>query len=379
MEFRVLRGADKIGGNLIEFSCGGTKVLVEFGIELDNETGGLTELEREIIATGYDAVIVSHYHGDHAGNIKELKCPVYMGAGCLKVMAVISEFVRGKIPNDVRTFRAGVPFEVGAIKITAFLCDHSAFDSYMLLLEGGGKKVLYTGDFRSGGRKSFKKLLSVLPFDIDVLIHEGTNLSIGREPKIKTEEELEAEAVKVMKASDKPVFILQSSANIDSLVSFYRAAKRTGRRFYMDDFHAAICFAVGGKIPNPDSFDDVFAYASWYIKGARYDKFQPIKKKKSAAQISKDGRAVILVRQYMAAFLRRLDKYSQLKGAILVYSLWEGYKQKDEMKAFLRVVDKLGIDAVSLHTSGHADRAAVEMLKQTVNAKEIIMIHTECK
>ncbi len=152
MEFKVLRGADKIGANLIEVSCEDTKVLVEFGIELDNETGELTAQEKEVIGCGYDAVIVSHYHGDHAGRIAKLNCPVYMGEGCKKVMRVISDYVCVKLPKDIRTFRSGVSFQVGAIKITPFLCDHSAFDSHMLLLEGGGKRVLYTGDFRSGGR-----------------------------------------------------------------------------------------------------------------------------------------------------------------------------------------------------------------------------------
>ncbi len=211
------------------------------------------------------------------------------------------------------------------------------------------------------------------------MIHEGTNLSVGREPKIKTETELEAEAVNIMQSSDKPVFILQSSTNIDSLVSFYRASKRTGRRFYMDDFQSQICLAVGGKIPNPNSFEDVFAFASWFIKGERYEKFSTIKKRKSAEQISSDNRAVVLIRQPMVEFLRCLNAHSSLSGATLIYSLWEGYKKQEDMKMFLQNIDGLRIGNISLHTSGHADWAAVEKLKETVKAKEVIMIHTECR
>ena len=46
------------------------------------------------------------------------------------------------------------PFAIGRFIITPFLTDHSAFDAYMLLVEGAGKRVLYTGDFRRHGRKS---------------------------------------------------------------------------------------------------------------------------------------------------------------------------------------------------------------------------------
>lgn len=42
--------------------------------------------------------------------------------------------------------------QIGDIKVTPYLCDHSAFDSYMLLCESKDETVLYTGDFRSNGR-----------------------------------------------------------------------------------------------------------------------------------------------------------------------------------------------------------------------------------
>ena len=58
------------------------------------------------------------------------------------------------IGDNVKTYRNGRPFIVGGIKITPFLCDHSAFDSYMLLFEAGGKSILYTGDFRFHGRRT---------------------------------------------------------------------------------------------------------------------------------------------------------------------------------------------------------------------------------
>jgi len=82
LEYKILRGADKIGANLIEVSYMGTRLLVEFGQELDGvgadvKGSPLTELEQEIINANYDACLISHYHGDHAALSSNLKCPVY--------------------------------------------------------------------------------------------------------------------------------------------------------------------------------------------------------------------------------------------------------------------------------------------------------------
>jgi hypothetical protein len=38
----------------------------------------------------------------------------------------------------------GGGFAIGAFHVTPILTDHSAFDAYMLLIEGGGNRILYT-------------------------------------------------------------------------------------------------------------------------------------------------------------------------------------------------------------------------------------------
>ena len=90
------------------------------------------------------------------------------------------------------------------------------FDSYMLLCESNGKITLYTGDFRSNGRKSYDGLFSQLPNKVDTLICEGTTLS--RDNYIAdSESDLEEKAVAIMTKYTGPVFVLQSSMNIDRI------------------------------------------------------------------------------------------------------------------------------------------------------------------
>ena len=68
-----------------------------------------------------------------------------------------------------------------------------------------------------------------------------------------------------------------------------------------------------------------------------------------------------------------------LDKCVLIYSLWEGYKEEDEYKQFLSRIAELGIDIISLHTSGHADYTAFEQLFKLTTPASAIPIHTEYK
>lgn len=373
LQYEILRGQDKIGENLIELSCGDTRILVELGRALE---GADEAFEREILSRNYSAIVVSHYHEDHAGLIGSKRdCPIYIGSGAYRILQAVSEYRGETLGDNIRTYRNGHSFRVGTIKITPFLCDHSAFDSYMLLFEAGGKSILYTGDFRFHGRKSQKPLLAALPESVDVLIHEGTNL--GKNPCTITESELEEQMLSVMKETKDPVFVLQSSTNFDRLVSVYRASKRSGRILYMDNYASLVASAAGGKIPRPDIFRDVFAFPPRALCGKRGDAFLEIKNKCGMKGIIKSTSYTMLVRPSMLSYLKKLFATAGYERATLVYSVWKGYKNADGMREFLDGMQALGVKVVDLHTSGHASAEDIELLKRTVKAKQTVCIHTE--
>ncbi len=72
--------------------------------------------------------------------------------------------------------------------------DHSAFDSYALLVEAGGKRLFYTGDLRAHGRKGqlFQRLIDNPPPALDFVLSEATNVREAEAPSgpVWTEEEL---------------------------------------------------------------------------------------------------------------------------------------------------------------------------------------------
>ena len=374
MKIHIHRGQNQIGGNIIEVSTEKTKIILDVGLELDDEKNKeLPAIPGLFNYKGYDAVFVSHYHGDHLGLSYRLHkdIPLYMGEKSTRIIQASDTYKRVPTIHPKGFLEHKKPIIIGNISVTPYLCDHSAFDSYMLLCEADGESVLYTGDFRGNGRKPYDWLLSELPTKVDKLICEGTTLSREGYTAV-AEKSLEEEAVQLFKLNCGPVFVLQSSMNIDRIVTMYRAAKQSGRVFLEDLYMADITTAIGGSIPNP-TFNDVYAFIT---SGTRYEGL-----KKYAHRLGKEALAktpfVMCVRTSMLRYLQGLSQKMSFDGGLLVYSFWSGYRETDDMKNFLSKCEAMGLKIVTLHTSGHADFESIKKLVETVNPTEIIPIHTE--
>ena len=372
MEIVIHRGENQIGGNIIEISTDKTRILLDVGRELDEEEVRLPDIDGLFDVPAFDAVFISHYHGDHIGLAYYInkRIPLYLGEASVRIVQASDAYKNTETIHPAGFLVHGKPISIGDITVTPFLCDHSAFDSYMLLCEADGETVLYTGDFRSNGRKSFDRLLHDLPQKIDKLICEGTTLS--REGYVPvTEAELEEKAVALFKETSAPIFVLQSSANIDRIVTMYRAAKRTGRIFLQELFMAELATVAGKSIPNP-AFDDVYAFIT---NPKRYDALTKYRR------IGKDGiaksRFVMCVRSSMLRYMQSLSEQMNFDGGLLIYSMWSGYRKQPEMEAFLCACEDMGLKVVELHTSGHADADTIKRLIAHVNPGEIIPVHTE--
>ena len=155
----VHRAAHEIGGNCIEISFAGHRILLDAGTPLEAPSPEDSNPVPESLDTTQpvDAVIVSHPHQDHHGLLRRLpeSWPVWCGAPTESLMRLTMGLTGNAIPQtNVSCYASFRPFEVGPFKITAFLTDHSAFDAHMLLVEVGGKSILYSGDFRRTGRKA---------------------------------------------------------------------------------------------------------------------------------------------------------------------------------------------------------------------------------
>ena len=379
MKIIIHRGQNQIGGSIVEVATEKTRIVFDAGINLDEkETVDIPEIEG--LFSGhklYDAVFISHYHSDHIGLLDYIvpDIPIFMGEKSYNIFKSASEYRRKSSSFKPTFIYDRTAITVGDITITPFICDHSAFDSYMFLIEADEQKVLYTGDFRANGRLDFDALLSMLP-KVEVLIIEGTTLT--RESNIANIEEefLEEIAVKELQKHKGPAFIMMSAMNIDRLITAYNAANATDRIFLEDIYSAEIATSIEEDVPKPNGKLPARVFLT--VGGdENYKKLQKFGKAKIGKEEIAKTPFLMCVRSSMINYLKRLNELCSFEDGVLFYGMWKGYMEQESTKAFIEFMKSKGVKLHILHTSGHADELTIERMITTVSPKIIIPIHTE--
>ena len=155
MIITIHRGSHQIGGCATEIRTENSRILIDAGSELD----GNAPLKIEGVTEGTskcNAVLFSHYHGDHIGLLDTVNndIPLYIGNISLEIIKMQNK--RQKLFDEsniqrIKPYYTAKPMVFGDIKVTPFMVDHSAFDSHLFIIEAGGKRILHTGDFRNHG------------------------------------------------------------------------------------------------------------------------------------------------------------------------------------------------------------------------------------
>lgn len=394
MNLIIHRGTEQIGGNCIELSTKNTRIILDIGQELPTigegkpkELSNLPKVESlyKNESKGIDAILISHGHNDHSGLIEFVnrQIPIFIGEKALKILNITSKFTgHESVKNTVNYLMSGKEFAIGDFLITPYLVDHSGFDAYAFVIKADNKCIVYTGDFRGHGRK--KKATDYfrynIPKDIDALIIEGTMMSRVDE-KIETEEDIEKKAIASMKTKETPIFVLQSSTNIDRLVGMYKAARSSGRIFVMDIFTAHIVSQLNDNIPNPGKFKDVRVFYPYNLTKRMFNEPEEerLMKEFSQYKISKKELGCrkdycMLIRDSMLSDLQHIKN---LRGASLIYSMWNGYKKQERVKRLLNYARLNNMNIVNLHTSGHASIETLQKIIISTKPNKTIPIHTE--
>ncbi len=261
--------------------------------------------------------------------------------------------------------------------------DHSAYDAYALLMEAGGKRVFYSGDFRAHGRKAplFERFLASPPRDIDLLLMEGTTL--GRMEAGLSERDVEREAVQVLRTTQGLVLAAFSAQNLDRFVTVFRAALAARRTLVIDAYMANLISALIAG-PNPPALPDpaqhgalrVFLPASQrraIIASQRFELIDRYRERRIyVEEIARTpARYAMLFRASMARDLVG----APLAGGALIYSLWPGYLDRDrlDLRAWAAEQD---VALHLLHSSGHAGVEDLRRMVQALQPTRLIPIHT---
>ncbi len=71
-----------------------------------------------------------------------------------------------------------------------------------------------------------------------------------------------------------------------------------------------------------------------------------------------------------------LEHIQNIEGGNLIYSLWEGYLQKEYTANFINYLKSRNFSILKIHTSGHADIESLNQMADTIKPRYIIPIHT---
>ena len=371
MIIHIHRGQNQIGGSIIEITDNKTRLFFDIGINLEeNEEVEVPQIEGLFYgSTNCDGVFISHYHADHIGLTEELlrDIPVFMGERAYKVISAAADYREKELSFKPKYICDKKKIVIGDFTITPFLCDHSAYDSYMFLVENAGNKVLYTGDYRANGRLEFEQLLDNIPM-VDALVIEGTTLTRENQENVQ-EEMLEQIAVDYIKDKDGPVFIMMSAQNIDRLITAQNIADKTGRVILEDIYTAQIAKASGVLSEK----------ARVFMTGGdkQYERLQEFRDVKIGKhEISKTS-FLMCIRQSMKNYLSKLSELVNFENGVLFYGMWKGYMEQPELHEFLDFMHSKGVKVHVLHTSGHADANTIEMIIEKTRPNMIIPVHTE--
>ena len=309
---------------------------------------------------------------------------MYIGEVAHNILTAASRDVPGgQAFSNPRFLSQKKPVEIGPVKVTPYLFDHSAFDAYSLLVEAEGKRVLYSGDCRGHGRKAalFKQMIRRAPRSIDVLLMEGTTIGrTGSEEGFPSEKDLEEQFAEAFRKTKGIHFVWASVQNIDRLVTVFRAAKKTGKLLIISLYAAVVLEATGGdRIPQPN-WDGVKVYTpqSERVWVKEYELFRDLERHKRNRIFSEDLPA-LRERSVMLFPPRMVSDWGvqgALEGARFTYSMWSGYLEQERYRRVLRWLKKNNVPFQTIHTSGHASVADLRRFDAALGPRKLVPVHT---
>ncbi len=199
MQVGFLGGAREVGRMGIHVKTAKTQVVVDYGVMLDREPG----FPMHVPPKDLDAVILTHSHLDHSGAIPIFyindKKPLITNQLNLELTQVlIQDFIHLSsyyLPFEYLELKSMMKNnhhldfkqieQVGDMNVSLYNAGHTP-GSAQVLVDGEGKKVLYTGDFNLEDSRLLKGATMDYK-DLDAVIIESTYANADHTPRPELE------------------------------------------------------------------------------------------------------------------------------------------------------------------------------------------------
>jgi ribonuclease J len=291
--------------------------------------------------------------------------------------------------HECHKFRTGHNVKIDGVTVEPVHVDHSIPAAYGFIIHTSEGSVVYTGDLRMHGpRKDLTEDFMEKAKDCEpvALITEGTRMTDVEKRKNYSESQVKQLSNEVISSSNKVVFSMRYSRDLDRFRSFYKVAKKNGRKIVVSPKTAYLLSKLLDDehldLPDPLKDRDILVYYKRKRTG-KYDEkdYYAWERKFMDKMVTHE-----FVHKNLGKLVMDLDFYQLAElidikpepGSQFIHSMSEPFSEEDiEDEVMHNWIDHFKMHFHQLHASGHLNKDQLVDLTNYIRSKRVFPVHTE--
>jgi ribonuclease J len=291
--------------------------------------------------------------------------------------------------HECQKFRTGRKIKVDNIIVEPVHVDHSIPAAYGFIIHTSDGSVVYTGDLRMHGPRKdltedfMEKAKGCEPI---ALICEGTRMVEKEKRKNYSELQVQRLSNSIVSSTDRMVFSMRYSRDLDRFRSFYKVAKKNGRKIVVSPKTAHLLSKLLDdehlNLPDPLKDNDILVYYKRKKSGGFDEKDYYVWERKFMDKMVTHE----FVHKNQSKLVMDLDFYQFTElvdiepqpGSQFIHSMSEPFSEEDiEDQVMHNWIDHFKMQFHQLHASGHLNKDQLVDLINYIQPKRVFPVHTE--